>query len=224
MRGDAEPTPATELGEASFIRLADAHRREGLVEDAIRICREGLAKFPSSLHGRILLGQSLLDHGAIGEAIVELGRVEREGRDNPEILALLCQVRMAGPQRRPPGVETVSTSRTSETAAGESAREAHGPSEPAVLILGFPAQAESPGEVSALPATDPLASPTLAGLYASQGDSATAEAILRQIPAEETLRAAPGPVAAEPSPVRYLDELRRLRAVAGRLRKIQPGS
>jgi hypothetical protein len=223
MWGEGEPIPGTDISEASFIRLADAHRREGLVEDAIRICREGLAKFPSSLYGRIVLGQSLLDHGAIGEAIVELGRVEREGRGDPEILALLCEVRMAGPQRRPPSTEVVSTSRTPETPSAETSRDTCGPSEPAVLILDSPDQTGSPVGASRLSEDDPLASPTLAGLYASQGNPAMAEAILRQIPAEETPRDAEEPVAAEPGPSRYLDELRRLRAVAGRLRKTQPG-
>jgi len=223
MWGEGEPIPGTDISEASFIRLADAHRREGLVEDAIRICREGLAKFPASLHGRILLGQSLLDHGAIGEAIVELGRVERDGRDDPEIVALLCGVRMAGPQRKPPNAELVSTLTTPETPPAESVRGTHVPSEPAVLILDPSGQTGSPGGVAMLSEDDPLASPTLAGLYASQGDPATAEAILRQIPAEETPPDAAGPVAAEPGVPRYLDELRRLRAVAGRLRKIQPG-
>lgn len=204
MTGEREPVPATDLGEASFIRLADAHRREGLVEDAIRICREGLARFPSSLRGRILLGQSLLDQGAIGEAIVELGRVERDGRDDPEILALLCEVRVAGPRW---------TRSTAPEADGAAAMEAP------VLILDTPGRPAEETSGPETPRGDPLASPTLAGLYADQGDRATADAMLRQIAPEE--EASPEEPAAEAEAPRYLEDLRRLREVAGRLRRAQ---
>ena len=215
MTGEWEPVPAADLSETSFIRLAEAHRSEGLIEDAIRICREGLARYPSSLRGRILLGQSLLDQGAIGEAIVELGRVERESGNDPEIVALLCAVRVAGPRWAQRG-----------TAAQGPARGAlpEGPlgagMEPPVLILDTPGQpAEDESGVEAFRA-DPLASPTLAGLYARQGDPGKADAILRQIGPDEAAPAAE-PAADRERP-RYLEELRRLREVAGRLRRPQP--
>jgi hypothetical protein len=70
--------------------------------------------------------------------------------------------------------------------------------------------------------TDPLASPTLAGLYASQGDAAAADAILRQITPEETGPASEEAPPAKPAPAAsYLTELGRLRQVAERLRKAQ---
>jgi tetratricopeptide (TPR) repeat protein len=215
MTGDREPIPPTDLSEASFIRLADAHRNEGLIEDAIRICREGLARFPSSLRARILLGQSLLDQGAIGEAIVELGRVEREARDNPEILALLCDVRTAGPQwtRRAAETRDAGASRVPEPAGGTM-------TEPPVLFLdafGQPADAGPGPDASGV---DPLASPTLAGLYADQGDTDAADAIRRQI-APEAPPPSAKPVPAQ-EPPGYLEELRRLREVAARLRKTPP--
>jgi tetratricopeptide (TPR) repeat protein len=208
MTGERDPIPATDLSEASFIRLADAHRREGLVEDAIRICREGLARYPSSLRGRILLGQSLLDQGAIGEAIVELGRVERDARNDPEILTLLCEVRVAGPQWTQGAAE-------SRGPARGSAAEAEAP----VLILETPGQPTEDTTGPGASRADPLASSTLADLYASQGDRATADAILRQIAPEEAAPAAEP--AADAEPPRYLEELRRLRDVAGRLRRTQ---
>jgi len=214
MPGELEPIPATDPSEPSFIRLADAHRREGLVEDAIRICREGLARFPSSLRGRILLGQSLLDHGAIGEAIVELGRVERDAQNDPEILALLCEVRVAGPQWTRGAAESRGPARGSATESGGAAE-----AEPPVLMLETP---EQPTEDTRRPEpsrADPLASSTLADLYASQGDQATADAILRQIAPEEAAPAAE-PLA-DTEPPRYLEELRRLREIAVRLRRTQ---
>jgi hypothetical protein len=202
----ANPLPGT--SEPSFVRLAEAHRREGLVEDAIRICREGLAKLPASLRGRIVLGQCLLDRGAIGEAIVELGRVERESGGDPEILALLCEVRLAGPQRLPVGADLgVAAERPVETP---------------VLILEEPGAPES-GEAAAESAeVAPLASSTLAGLYANQGDREMAETILSQMTPEETPPAEDAPRHAEQGSAAYLAELARLRHVAERLRKSHP--
>jgi hypothetical protein len=218
--GTAPNTPSTTT-EPSFVRLAEAHRREGLVDDAIRICREGLAKLPTSLHGRIVLGQCLLDQGAIGEAIVELGRVERESGGDPEILALLCEVRLAGPQRRPVGADLADAECVpGRTRGGELATDAA--IEPPVLILDGAGEAPSDKAPVGSSLADPLASPTLAGLYASQGDRAMAETILRQITPDETPPAEETPPQSEPGPVMYLAELRRLREIAERLRKTHP--
>ncbi len=218
MSEGAAAGPLPDMSEPSFVLLAEAHRREGLVEDAIRICREGLARFPASLRGRIVLGQCLLDHGAIGEAIVELGRVERESGGDPEILAMLCDVRLAGPQRRPVGAHTA-PERTVPGQAGDAEAAGDGTAETPVLILDEPAE---PGSGSAAPDStraDPLASSTLAGLYASQGDRDMADTILRQLtPGEfQPAEAAPGETALRPPA--YLEELTRLRHVAERLRK-----
>jgi hypothetical protein len=184
-----------------------------------------LAKSPTSLRGRIVLGQCLLDQGAIGEAIVELGRVERESGGDPEILALLCDVRMAGPQRRPattPATAEVpaDSDRSAVTLGAELGREES--VEPPVLMLDSAGEPGSGGALLGPVQADPLASPTLAGLYASQGDTATAEAILRQITPEESPPAAEEPPPAAPAPATsYLTELNRLRQVAERLRKVQ---
>ena len=201
--------PLPDMSEPSFVRLAEAHRREGLVEDAIRICREGLAKRPGCLRGRIVLGQCLLDQGAIGEAIVELGRVERESGGDPETLALLCEVRLAGPQRRPVGTD-----------AGAALER---PVETPVLILDEPGAPESGDAAAESAEVAPLASSTLAGLYANQGDREMAETILSQITPEAPPPAEEAPRPAEQGPAAYLAELARLRHVAERLRKTHPG-
>ena len=201
--------PLPDMSEPSFVRLAEAHRREGLVEDAIRICREGLAKLPGCLRGRIVLGQCLLDQGAIGEAIVELGRVERESGGDPETLALLCEVRLAGPQRRPVGAD-----------AGAALER---PVETPVLILDEPGAPESGDAAVESAEVAPLVSSTLAGLYANQGDREMAETILSQITPEESPPAEEAPRPAEQGPAAYLAELARLRHVAERLRKTHPG-
>lgn len=210
-------SPPPNMTEPSFIRLAEAHRREGLVEDAIRICQDGLAKAPTSLRGRIVLGQCLLDQGAIGEAIVELGRVERESGGDPEILALLCHVRLAGPQRRPGDADG-----TLEGVAHGRELAVDAAIEPPVLFLVGAGEDASEGARAESSATDPLASPTLAGLYASQGDPAMAENILRQINPDEPAPPEEAPPESEPGSVAYLGELTRLREVAERLRKTRP--
>ncbi len=217
---DGESESAPDATEISFIRLAEAHRREGLIDDAIRICREGLGWFPRSLRGRIVLGQCLLDHGAIGEAIAELGRVEREGHDDPEIVALLRGVRLEGPEPWPVGADLVARSQpaTSETGGGPSDEQA----EPEVLILEAPDHPRGGEGAKEVSEGDPLASATLAGLYASQGDSVTADAILRQIAPAEAGPAPESSSARAPELMSYLNELRRVRQVATRLRKAQP--
>lgn len=170
---------ALEPREASFVRLAEAYRKEGLLRDAVRICREGLARFPASWPGRIVLGRILLEQGAIEEAYDELERIRREARGKPEILAALEDVLKRAP--------AVASERT-----------------------------EPVGEPSS---RDPLASPTLAKLYASQGDSATAEAILRQLGRGDRPAGARQESAGDRSRQRYLKSLTAFRSVVQRGRR-----
>jgi tetratricopeptide (TPR) repeat protein len=168
--------------EASFVRLAEAYRKEGLLRDAVRICRDGLARFPASWPGRIVLGRILLEQGAVEEAYDELERVRREARGKPEILAALEDVLKEAPAIASERVEPV-------------------------------------GELSS---HDPLASPTLARLYASQGDPATAEAILRQLGRGDRPAGALLESAAYRSRQRYLRSLTALRSVVQRGRRTRP--
>jgi hypothetical protein len=99
-------------------------------------------------------------------------------------------------------------------------------SEPGVFFLDFPEPPEAGGQRAMKPPIDPLASSTLAALYADQGDPVRAEAIRRQLEVGETS----GP-AAEPTPrvagargTRYVDKLVRLRDVVQRLRSEYPRS
>ena len=204
--------------ESSFVRLAEAHRREGLVEDAIRICREGLTRFPTSLRGRILLGQILLDQGATGEGHGELDRVERESSGNPEILALLREVRVAVAPQRADDVGSL------ETAGPASrARPKPGTPRPTSRVSSswiFPSTPDPPGCTRRMPRSTRWRVSTLAALYADQGDPVRAEAIRRRLEAGR-----PGGAPTEATPrtgeapgTRYLDRLLRLRDVVQRLR------
>lgn len=222
MSEGAAVNPLSDMSEPPFIPLAEAHRREGLIEDAIRICREGLAKFPASLRGRIVLGQCLLDQGAIGEAIVELGRVERESAGDPTILALLCGVRLTGSHRQPVGADTA-TERAVPGRPRDAGIAGPGPVETPVLILDEPGESGSVGAAPDSAHADPLASTTLAGLYAIQGDGDTAETIRRRITPGVPQPAEDAPREAASRPAAYLAELTRLRHVAERLRKAHTG-
>lgn len=173
---------APEPREASFASLAEAYRKEGLLRDAVRICRDGLARFPASWPGRIVLGRILLEQGAVEEAYDELERVRREARGKPEILAALEDVLKRAPAAASERVEPV----------------------------GEP------------PSRDPLASPTLAKLYASQGDPATAEAILRQLGRGDRPAGARQESAGDRSRQRYLKSLTAFRSVVQRGRRTRP--
>ena len=173
---------APEPREASFVRLAEAYRKEGLLRDAVRICREGLARFPASWPGRIVLGRILLEQGAVEEAYDELERVRREAGGKPEILAALEDVLTRAPAVASERVEPV----------------------------GVPSS------------RDPLASPTLAKLYASQGDPATAEAILRQLGQGDRPAGAGQESAGDRSRQRYVKSLTAFRSVVQRGRRTRP--
>jgi len=218
MQSGEGPSRTNDPGEASFLLLAQAYREEGLLDDAIRICRDGLAKCPTSLRGRLLLGQSLLEEGALGEALVELGRVEREGQGDEEILTLLRAVRM-------PSFRTASGAGRSKNEQGpprgEAVSDPSRPSEPAVLYLDQGDQGIQGDEEPVTPRGASLASPTLMDLFTRQGDQATADAIRRQI-AQDVAPAVPGGVTGAAvegvTPPPYLDKLQKFQKGLERLR------
>ena len=196
----ADDTPkAASSAEASFVPLAEAYRKEGLLEDAVRICRDGLARIPTSWSGRIVLARILLDQGAAADASEELNRVRSEAGGSPEILAALEEALQWAP-----------------TPSGETGE----PIEPGVLILDAPQETAQPLDLtSEASSRDPLATSTLAKLFASQGDTARAEAILRQL---ERSDGPPGPSKVsneDQARQRYLGRLVVLREVVQRERR-----
>ncbi len=70
-----EPDPASPQEIPVFVRLAEAYRREGLLEDALHICREGLKAHPECSAARFVLGQVQRDRGDRKEARKEFRRV-----------------------------------------------------------------------------------------------------------------------------------------------------
>lgn len=55
-----------------FAPLADTYRKAGRIQDAIRLCREGLARFPQYVTARLILAKALLDDGNPDGALDEV--------------------------------------------------------------------------------------------------------------------------------------------------------
>jgi tetratricopeptide (TPR) repeat protein len=85
-RGDAkadDPTAALTIrryeerlakdpGSLVFAPLADAHRKAGRAREAIRLCREGLERFPGYATARLVLAKALDEDGDPDAALTEL--------------------------------------------------------------------------------------------------------------------------------------------------------
>lgn len=56
----------------AFAPLADAYRKAGRTRDAIRLCREGLERFPQYVTARLILAKALLDEGEPDAALAEV--------------------------------------------------------------------------------------------------------------------------------------------------------
>jgi tetratricopeptide (TPR) repeat protein len=78
LRKRLEKEPASRL----FAQLAEELRKEGELEDAIRVSREGLQKHPNYPSARMTLGRALLDSGDSSGAAVEFDAVLKAAPDN----------------------------------------------------------------------------------------------------------------------------------------------
>lgn len=179
-----------------FAQLADAYRKEGLLEEAIRICRDGLVAHPTYVSARVVLGRALLEQGALEEAEAEFRRVLELAPDNLLALRLLGDIyaqqgrsgearehyeralRLNPLDRETRGSLAALPAQAAHPPVAESALE-----EIAALSLEDSLAAVSPGESQrgSEADLDPLASPTLAALYASQGHTNVAEKIYSQL-------------------------------------------
>lgn len=160
----------TNLDPPIFVHLADAYRKEGLLEDAIRTCRDGLIAHPSCASGRLILAKTLLAWGDLDVARRECEQILAQEPEHPEAVQFLA----------------------------------------ALSVLQEPV-----GQGSAWRG-DPLASPTLAALYAAQGHRTAAEAIYRQLGLAST------PAAVTSAAQGILERLMALREGARRLRAEGP--
>jgi tetratricopeptide (TPR) repeat protein len=73
----------------SFAELAEELRREGANDEAVEVCRAGLAHHPDYLTARVTLGRALIELDRLGEAFAELTSVLDAAPGNlPAIRAL----------------------------------------------------------------------------------------------------------------------------------------
>ncbi len=62
---------ARDPGSLAFAPLADAYRKAGRIEDAVRLCREGLLRYPEYGTARLILAKALMDAGDHDAALAE---------------------------------------------------------------------------------------------------------------------------------------------------------
>jgi len=62
-------------GSIAFAQLAEEYRRAGRFQDAVAVCRAGLANHPGYLSARVTLGRTLIELQQLDEGQAELERV-----------------------------------------------------------------------------------------------------------------------------------------------------
>lgn len=76
----------------AFAQLAEECRRAGFADDAIGICRAGLANHPGYLSARVTLGRALIETGRLDEAAVELTAVTQAAPTNLPAIRGLAEI------------------------------------------------------------------------------------------------------------------------------------
>ena len=73
---------ARDPGSIAFAQLAEDYRRLGRLDEAVRLCRDGLSRHQVFPAAQLTLGRALLALGRADEARVELLRIIRNSPDN----------------------------------------------------------------------------------------------------------------------------------------------
>jgi tetratricopeptide (TPR) repeat protein len=76
----------------AFAQLAEEFRRSGEHDEAVRVCRTGLAKHPSYLSARVTLGRALIELQQYDEAHTELEYVLRSAPENLAAIRGLAEI------------------------------------------------------------------------------------------------------------------------------------
>ena len=179
----------------AFAQLADAHRRQGRLDEAIQICQEGLNRTPNYASAYMVLGRAQQEKGDLlaareafqwvlqidpesAQALKFLGQIAEARNETPDGLASYRMALIFYPfdKELRTAVERLEGRPAAEVEATapklvEAYRE---PSPPEAEPLTMAVETTSPevGEVRGeLPEAEaePLATETMAGLYAAQG-------------------------------------------------------
>lgn len=77
----------------AFAALAEEYRRSGQPEEAVAVCRAGLARHPAYLSARVTLGRALLDLRELDAAEAELQQVLALAPENLAAMRALAELR-----------------------------------------------------------------------------------------------------------------------------------
>jgi tetratricopeptide (TPR) repeat protein len=83
---------AADPASIAFAQLAEEYRRAGDYEQAVRVCRTGLAQHPTYLSARVTLGRALLELQQFDEAATELDFVVHAAPDNLAAIRALAEI------------------------------------------------------------------------------------------------------------------------------------
>jgi tetratricopeptide (TPR) repeat protein len=76
----------------AFAQLAEEYRRVGDYQEAVNVCRSGLARHPSYLSARVTLGRALMELEEFSDAQVELEAVLDLAPDNLAAIRALADI------------------------------------------------------------------------------------------------------------------------------------
>jgi tetratricopeptide (TPR) repeat protein len=100
----------------AFAQLAEECRRVGDYQEAVNVCRSGLACHPTYLSARVTLGRALMELDELNDAQAELEAVLGLAPDNLAAIRALAEIH----QRRGEGGETFHKNTTAPLPAGGS--------------------------------------------------------------------------------------------------------
>ena len=91
---------AREPTSQAYAALADAYRRAGRAEEAVALCRQGLARHPGYVTTRLVLAKALLEAGDVRAARAEIGAFLGGEPDHEPALriAVECALRDGDPR------------------------------------------------------------------------------------------------------------------------------
>src|SRR6266576_3925890 len=76
----------------AFAQLAEEYRRSGDFQQAVKVCRDGLARHPGYLSAQVTLGRALMELGEYDEAGRELEAVLQVAPDNLAAIRALAEI------------------------------------------------------------------------------------------------------------------------------------
>lgn len=199
---------ANEPRSRVFAQLADAYRKGGRLDEAIRTCRAGLKDHPTYASARMVLGRALIEKGQLPDAEKEFAIVLELSPSNVLAHRLLGDLAAAqgrrdeARQRYEAVLQLTPLDRDVQDALARLDREGKAPPAAAPLVGVAPAEHEGdegkqsralpeepPTEAAVAPAALGLATETLADLYAQQGFGERAAEIYRELLRQDPARA-----------------------------------